>query len=166
MKKLLFIALLTLGIAGFVYFHYSTPQVLNRRLDSLLDSLSFGTISLQENTKAGDRFAEHFLEEVTFTGNGNDIIAGTPTRDELRELYLEQLRSFARNCQASHSGDTNITLKSADNAQMETTISLQGTFHGNQSFQRDIPVRFTWQKKKGSWHISAVQLLEPTGLHF
>ena len=67
MKKLLFIALLTLGIAGFVYLHYSTPQVLNRRLDSLLDSLSFGTISLQENTKAGDRFAEHFLEEVTLS---------------------------------------------------------------------------------------------------
>lgn len=164
MKKLLLIAALVFGIAAFVYYHFSTPRVLDRRLDSLLDTMTFGAVSLKENSTAADDFIAHFTEDVLFTGSGNDLIVGSPTRDDLKMLYIQQLRTYARSCKATATGNTQIALKRADLAQMETNVTLTGNLHGNTSFERTFPVTFMWQKREGKWAISAVRLKEPVDI--
>lgn len=161
MKKFLVIAALAFGIAAFIYYHFSTPQVLDRRLNSLLGTMTFGAVSLKENSAAADDFIEHFTDDVLFSGAGNDLIVGTPSRDDLKMLYLQQLRTYARSCDATATGNTKIALKRANLAQMDTNITLTGNLHGNTAFERTFPVRFMWQKIEGTWSISAVQLQEP-----
>lgn len=161
MKKPLFILILVALLGSFFYYYYSAPRIIDRRLDSLLDSLTFGVITLQEKGKSADQFADHFSPTVRFSGAGNDIIAGSPSREDLREMYLEQLRAFAKGSKAERSGDTSIALESGDRAVMSTAITLQIETVGNTSYTQEMPCRLVWQKESGTWRISEVQLQKP-----
>lgn len=161
MKKLLFIVALVALLGSFFYYYYSAPRVIDRRLDSLLDSLSFGAISLKEKSKSADEFADHFSATVRFSGAGNDIIAGSPSREDLRALYSEQLRAYAKGSKAERSGDTSIKLTGSDRAEMDTAITLQVSTFANTTHQQEMPCRLTWAKESGTWRISEVQLQKP-----
>ena len=137
MKKLLFLLVAVLAIAGFSYYYFSTPKILERRLDSLLDSLSFGTVSLGSVEKDADDFASHFAPEIEFSGSGNSIIMGTVSPDDLRALYLNQYRAAAKNSQAKRTGDFHVELTAADQAEMDATIELTTVLRDNTSYPQD-----------------------------
>jgi hypothetical protein len=164
MKKLLVTAGLVLALGAFFYYYFSAPRVIDRRMNSLLDSLSFGAVSLQEKGKSADNFADHFAEEIRFSGAGNDIITGSPSQEDLRSLYLDQLRGYAKSSEAKRSGETEIRLQGSDRAVMSTTVSLRVVSFANTSHQQEIPSRFTWVKKSGNWLISEVRLESPPNL--
>lgn len=161
MKKLLIIVALVAVLGSFFYYYYSAPRIIDRRLDSLLDTLTFGAISLQDPEKSGDDFAEHFTTTVQFSGAGNEIITGSPSREELRGIYLEQLRAFAKVSEAERDGDTSIRLSGSDRAEMDTAILLKVTTFANTAHEQAMPCRLVWVKEGGSWQISEVQLQKP-----
>lgn len=150
-----------LGIAIFVYFYYSTPRVLERRLDSLLSSLSFGLIELGDKASAADDFTSHFAEEISFSGSGNEIITGNPSRADMREIYLTQLRTFARSCQADIKDKPIITITNTVKAEMDVTIVLSIVFGNSEPYEQVMPSRLTWEKTSGQWVIASVKLLKP-----
>ena len=163
MKKLLFPLIAILGIGAFVYYHFSAPNVLERRLDSLLDSLSFGVVSLKDLDKESEHFASHFADEVTFSGAGNDIISGTVTPADLQELYLNQYRAGAKKAAASKIGDFSIKLTSAKEAEMKATIKIDLVLRDNSTYPQETPALFTWVNRGGRWVISGVKLELPGG---
>ncbi len=166
MKKVSFLFTALLVIASFTYYYFSAPKVLERRLDSLTDSLTFGAISLGGFESDADNFATHFANEVEFSGAGNSIITGTVTPSDLRELYLNQLRAAAKKCQAKRTGDFFVKLQSPDRAEMDATIMMDLVLRDNIAYPQTVPVRFHWEKKQGKWLISEVQLQEPIGEDF
>ena len=166
MKKLLFVLIAILGIAGFTYYYFSAPKVLERRLDSLLSTLSFGAISFGDMDKEADKFASHFAEEVEFSGSGNSIIAGSVGPAEMRELYLNQFRAAAKSSQAKRSGDFYVKLRAADQAEMDATIQLDIILRDNVSHKQTMPVRLIWKKKGGKWVITEAQLQDPVHVEF
>ena len=161
MKKLLFILVAILGIAGFFYYYFSAPKVLERRLDSMLSTLSFGTISFGDIEKDADKFSSFFAAEVEFSGSGNSIIAGTVGPADMRELYLNQFRAAAKSSQAKRKGDFHVKLQAADRAEMDATIELDIVLRDNSSHLQTMPVRLTWRKSGGKWVITEAQLLDP-----
>lgn len=161
MKKVLLPLVAVLAIAGFSYFYFSTPKVLERRLDSLMESLSFGTVSLGSIEKEADDFVSHFANEIEFSGAGNSIIMGTVGPADMRELYLNQFRTAARSSQATRTGDFFIDLKAPDRAVMDATIELDIVLRDNLSYPQTMPVRLHWTKTGGKWLISEVQLQDP-----
>lgn len=161
MKKLLFILVAILAIAGFSYYYFSAPKVLERRLDSLLASLSFGTITLKDMDKEGDNFASHFASEVEFSGAGNSIISGTVSPADMKEMYLIKFRTAAKSSQAERTGDFYVKLRAADEAEMDVTISMDIILRDNLSYPQEMPARLIWKKENGSWVISEVQMREP-----
>ena len=165
MKKLLFLLVAVLGIAGFIYYYFSAPKVLERRLDSLMGTMSFGLVSLGDVEKEADKFAGHFADEVTFSGAGNEIISGTVEPSELRELYLNQFRPAAKSAKAQRTGDFFVKLTATNKAVMDATIELTITLRDNSSYPQSMPVRLSWVKKGGKWVISEVQMQLPSGQH-
>ncbi|MGJ8723151.1 MAG: hypothetical protein ACSHYB_01230 [Roseibacillus sp.] len=161
MKKFLFLLMAILGLAGFAYYYFSAPKVLERRLESLLGTLSFGTISLADMDKEADKFAAHFASEVEFSGSGNSIISGTVSPAEMRELYLIKFRTAAKSSQAKRTGDFFVKLQAADQAEMDATIQLDIILRDNVSYPQTMPVRLLWKKKGGQWVITEVQLQDP-----
>ena len=161
MKKLLFILVAILGIAGFTYYYFSAPKVLERRLDSLLSTLSFGTLSFGDMEKEGDKFASHFATEVEFSGAGNSIIAGSVGPDDMRELYLKQFRTAAKSSQAKRTGDFFVKLRAADRAEMDATIQLDIILRDNSSYKQVMPARLIWRKEGGKWVITEAQMQAP-----
>ena len=161
MKKLLFVLVAILGIAGFIYYYFSAPKVLERRLDSMLSTLSFGAISLGDMDKEADKFASHFASEVEFSGAGNSIIAGSVGPDELRSLYLDQFRAAAKSSQGKRTGNFYVKLQAADRAEMDATIELDITLRNNMSHKQTMPVRLIWRKTGGQWVITEAQLQDP-----
>lgn len=163
MKKLLLIVVAILAIAGFTYHYFSAPKILERRLDSLLDSLSFGAITLKDMDQEGEQFASHFAAEVEFSGSGNSIISGTVTPSEMKALYLEKFRTASKTSQAKRTGDFSVQLKAPDRAEMDATISLEVILRDNTSYPQSMPASFLWIKNDGKWVISEVQMREPLG---
>lgn len=161
MKKLLLTLAAILGIAGFTYYYFSAPKTLERRLDSLLSSLSFGVVTLKDMDKEADNFASHFAEEVIFSGSGNEIISGTVSTNELREMYLEQFRIAAKSSQASRIGDFSVKLQAANQAEMDTTIELKIILRDNTSYPQTMPARLIWKKTGRSWVITEIKLQDP-----
>lgn len=162
MKKLLIIVAAILGITGYVYFYFSAPRVLERRLDSLLDSMSFGLVTLKDMEKEGDHFASHFAPEVTFSGSGNEIVSGTVTPAELKEIYLLRFRVASKSANAATKGDVTAKLTSPDRAEMKAFVQVNIILRDNTSYPQNMPVELMWQKINGKWVISEVQLLKPT----
>lgn len=161
MKKLLFIFAAILTIAGFSYYYLSTPKVLERRLDSLLSSLSFGSVSLKDTDKEAENFSSHFAEEVVFSGSGNEIISGTVSANEMREMYLNKFRAATKSSQAKRTGDFSVKLQAADRAEMDVTIELKIILRDNVSYPQTMPARLAWKKAGGNWVIAEVQLQNP-----
>ena len=166
MKKLLTLLAGVVVIAGFCYYYFSTPKILERRLDSLLGTLSFGVVSLTDLDKEGDRFASHFAQEITFSGSGNEIISGQVQPSNLRALYLDKYRVAAKKATAKRTGAIAIKLQAANEAEMDTTIEIDITLRDNSAYPQSIPARLDWKKVKGEWVISGVQLKLPAGSGF
>lgn len=168
MKKFLSLVGVILALAGFSYYYLSAPKVLERRLDSLLGSLSFGAITLKDMEKEGQDFASHFAPQIEFSGAGNSIIAGTVSSAEMKELYLLKFRPAVKSSQAKRTGDFFVKLKSADRAEMDVTISMDIVLRDNTAYPQTVPSRLIWIKEGGTWLISEVQLREPVeeGLNF
>lgn len=161
MKKFLILLVTILGIAGFSYYYFSAPKVLERRLDSMLGTLSFGALNFGDMDKEADKFASHFASQVEFSGSGNSIIAGTVDPAEMRDLYLIKFRTAAKSSQAERTGDFFVKLQSADSAVMDATIQLDIILRDNVSYPQTMPVRLIWKKKEGEWVIVEVQLQDP-----
>ena len=162
MKKLLILFALILALAGFFYYYFSTPKILERRLESLMDTLSFGVVSLKNIEKEGDHFASHFASEVTFSGAGNEIISGTVEPNERRELYLEKYRVALKSAQTQRIGEFFVKLTAANEAEMEATLQFKLILRDNTSYPQEMPTRLQWIKEDGKWVISEVQLQLPT----
>ena len=161
MKKLLTLLIAVLAIAGFIYYSFSAPRVLERRLNSLLGSLSFGVVSLKDLDKEGDKFASLFAEEVTFSGAGNEIISGTVNSEELKTLYLDQFRVAVKSSRAKRVGEFKVSLQSPKEANMQTSIQLDTVLRDNSSYPQTMPITLSWKKENGDWVITKVKMETP-----
>lgn len=131
-------------------------------MDSLLDTMSFGVVTLKDMEKEGDDFASHFAPEIVFSGSGNEIVAGSATPDSMKDLYLMRFRVASKSANATTKGDVSITVLSADRAEMKATIDVNIILRDNTSYPQVMPVHLVWEKINGKWVIAEVQLLEPT----
>jgi len=159
MKKLIPILLL-LGVILYCYVHFSTPRVLQRRTDSFLATMNFGALSLAVPEKAADEFASHLADEITFSGSNFEIIAGTPSRAELRSSYLEY-RGVIKNSSIERIGKTSVKLSGSAEASVQTTLKIDVVAHGNSHYDQELPLIFSWQKIEGDWLLAEIKLLAP-----
>ncbi|MBK1834927.1 hypothetical protein [Roseibacillus ishigakijimensis] len=161
MKKLLVSLAAVLAIAAFAYYYFSAPRVIDRRLDSLLDTMSFGAVTLKNLDQEAADFADHFAESVIFSGSGSEVISGEVSRAEMQELYHSQFRVGAKSSQAKVIGETVIVMRGSDRAEMDTTVKLDLVLRDNMSYPQSIPARLQWRKREGKWRIDEVRMLEP-----
>ena len=160
MKKFITLLGLILGISAFLYYYYSAPRILERRLAGLIKTLDYSAVSLENQDKDAEHFASYFAPSVTLSGADN-FLEGEADPDTLSRLYSENYRNSAKSISVQLSEKPRTKLKSAKLAEMTFALRIDIRSLSNFQDQREIPCHFQWEKTGGKWKISKIILLDP-----